>query len=160
MPSVLERKGKKAPDETHTYGYARYSVLGGVINTLILLLGSVAVIGNAIRRMFTPTPIHYDGMILFALVGVLVNVCGVLVTAKGESVNQKAVNLHLMEDVLGWAVVLVGAVVMRFTDFSLLDSLLSLGVAVFIFIHALHHLKEALDLFLEKAPCDVHTIQT
>lgn len=69
----LERKSKKQPDETYTYGYARYSVIGGVITTLILLFGSVMVIYNAITRIIDPTPINYNGMILFAVIGAVVN---------------------------------------------------------------------------------------
>ena len=58
----------------------------------------------------------------------------------------------MLEDVLGWLVVLIGAVVMRFTDFKIIDPLMSIGVAVFIFINAIGGLKEVLDLFLEKTP--------
>ena len=157
----LEKKSKKQPDETHTYGYARYSVLGSVITTLILLVGSVAVIGNAIGRMINPVPIRYNGMIVFALVGVCVNLCAAFFTRGGDSLNQKAVNLHMLEDVLGWVVVLVGAVVMRFTDIAVIDPAMSIGVAVVILINALKNLKAVLDLFLEKTPhgIDLHEIK-
>ena len=149
---VLERKSKRQPDETYTYGYARYSVIGSVITTLILLFGSVTVIYNAIGRLFSPTEIHYDGMIVFAVVGVIVNFGAAFFTREGDSLNQKAVNLHMLEDVLGWVVVLVGAVVMRFTDLAFIDPIMSIGVAVFIFINAAKNLKEAVDLFLERTP--------
>ncbi len=148
----LERKSKKQPDETFTYGYARYSVLGSLITTAILLVGSVLVIGNAVYRIFHPVTIHYDGMILFAVAGAALNLLAAYLTHAGDSLNQKAVNLHMLEDVLGWIVVLIGAVIMRFTDIAILDPILSVGVAVFILIHALKNLKEALDLFLEKIP--------
>jgi len=148
----LEKKSRGQPDETYTYGYARYSVLGGVFTTLILLASSAIVIYNAVVRMITPAEINYDGMIVFAVVGVCVNAWGAVVTNKGQSLNQKAVNLHMLEDVLGWAVVLVGAVVMKVTDIAVLDPILSVGVAVFIAVHSIRHLKEALGLFLEKAP--------
>ena len=151
----LEGKSKKQPDSVYTYGYARYSVLGGMITTLILLLGSVMVIYSAIGRILNPVPINYSGMILFAIVGAVVNLCAAWFTREGDSLNQRAVNLHMLEDVLGWIVVLVGAVVMRFTDISILDPLMSMGVAVYILIHAVKNLKEILDLFLEKAPQDV-----
>ena len=148
----LERKSSKAPDATHTYGYARYSVLGGLITTVILLAGSCLVICNAVLRLLNPTPIHYNGMLIFAVVGVLVNLAAAIFTRNGHSINQKAVNLHMLEDVLGWLVVLVGALVMRFTDWVFLDPIMSLGVAVFILVHAVGTLKEILDLFLEKTP--------
>ena len=148
----LEKKSKKQPDEAYTYGYSRYAVIGSVLTTLILLLGSLAVIYHAILRMIDPVEINYNGMILFAIVGVCVNLAAALVTRDGDSLNQRAVNLHMLEDVLGWIVVLVGAVVMRFTNFYMIDSLMSIGVAIFILVNALKGLKEALDLFLEKTP--------
>ena len=148
----LEKKSKKKPDEHYTYGYARYSVIGSVITTLILLVGSVLVVYNAILRIINPTPINYNGMIIFAVIGALVNFMAAFFTREGDSLNQKAVNLHMLEDVLGWLVVLVGAIIMRFTDISIIDPLMSIGVAVFIFINAFKNLKEAVDLFLEKTP--------
>ena len=148
----FEKKSRKQPDAVYTYGYARYSVLGSVITTLILLLGSALVIYNAVHRILSPTEINYNGMIVFALVGVGVNFCAALFTKDGDSLNQKAVNLHMLEDVLGWLVVLIGAVIMRFTDIAVIDPLLSIGVAIFILISACKGLKEAVDLFLEKTP--------
>lgn len=155
----LEKKSKQQPDEIYTYGYARYSVVGGFITTLILVISSVAMIANAIGRIIFPTQIHYDGMILFALIGVCVNFFAAFFTRDGDSLNQKAVNLHMLEDVFGWAIVLIGAVMMRFTDFALLDPIISLGVSVFILINAIHNLKVVLSLFLEKAPCNVAEIK-
>ena len=152
----LEKKSKKQPDKTYTYGYARFSVMGSVITTLILLFGSCAVIYNAVIRIFNPVEINYNGMIIFAVIGALVNFLAAYFTKDGDSLNQKAVNLHMLEDVLGWLVVLVGAVVMRFTDISIIDPILSIGVAIFIFINAIKNLKEVLDLFIEKIPQDIN----
>ena len=126
----LERKGEK------------YSIIGAFITTITLLIGSVVTICNAIGRLIDPTKINYDGMIVFAIVGVCVNFCAAIVTREGDSLNQKAVNLHMLEDVLGWIVVLIGAIVMRFTDFALLDPIMSIGVSVFILINAIRNLKE------------------
>ena len=148
----LEKKSKKQPDEIYTFGYARYSVMGSVIITLILFVGSAAVIFSSIERIFDPVDINYNGMILFALIGASINLCAAWFTKDGHSVNQKAVNLHMLEDVLGWIVVLLGAVIMRFTDISIIDPVMSIGVALFILINAVKNLKEALDLFLEKIP--------
>ena len=152
----FEKKSRRAPDEKYTYGYSRYSIIGGVITTVILLIGSVAVIVNAISRILSPVEINYDGMIIFAVIGASVNLLAALFTREGDSINQRAVNLHMLEDMLGWIVVLIGAIVMRFTDFALLDPLMSVGVALFILVNALKNLKEIVDLFLEKTPCEVN----
>ena len=151
----LERKSKKKADNKYTYGYIRYSVLGGVITTTILLVGSLLVIINAIKRLINPVDVNYSGMIVFAIVGVCLNFIAAYITKEGDSINQKSVNLHMLEDVLGWIVVLIGAVVMKFTNISIIDPIMSIGVAVFILIHALKNLKKALDLFLEKTPEDI-----
>ena len=138
---ILEKKSKKQPDAEYTYGYARYSVMGSVITTLILLVGSAAVIWGAVGRMINPVEINYNGMIIFAIIGVIVNLGAAFVTREGDSLNQKAVNLHMLEDVLGWIVVLVGAIVMKFSDFVIIDPILSIGAAVFILINAIKNLK-------------------
>ena len=114
------------------------------------------VIYNAVLRIINPTEINYDGMIIFAIVGVCINFGAALLTRDGDSLNQKAVNLHMLEDVLGWIVVLIGAIVMRFTDISIIDPLMSIGVAVFIFVNAVKNLGEVFDLFLEKTPRNVN----
>lgn len=151
----MERKSKKHADNKYTYGYVRYSVLGGVITTTILLVGSVLVIIGAIKRLFNPVKVNYSGMIIFAVVGVVLNIIAAYVTREGDSINQKSVNLHMLEDVLGWIVVLIGAIIMRFTDISIIDPIMSIGVAIFILFNSLKNLKRVLDLFLEKTPDDI-----
>ncbi len=151
----LEKISKKQPDRKYSYGYLRYSVLGGLITTLILFFGSIVVIYNAVHRIFNPVEINYSGMIIFAIVGVIVNFLAAFVTRDGDNINQKAVNLHMLEDVLGWIVVLVGAIVMKFTDIAVIDPIMSILVALFILINAFKNLKEILDLFLEKTPQNI-----
>ncbi len=151
----LEKKSKKRADKKYTYGYIRYSVLGGVITTTILLVGSILVMIGAIKRFFNPVEVNYQGMIIFAIVGVILNTLAAIVTKDGDSINQKSVNLHMLEDVLGWIVVLVGAIIMNFTDITYLDSIMSIGVALFILINALKNLRTIIDIFLVKTPKDI-----
>lgn len=151
----LEKKSKKKPDEKYTYGYIRYSVIGSLITTLILIVGSVFVIYNAVNRILNPVEINYNGMIVFAIIGVIVNFMAAYFTREGHSLNQKSVNLHMLEDVLGWIVVLIGAIVMRFTDVKIIDPILSILVAIFILKNALNNLKHVTNLFLEKTPDNI-----
>ena len=154
---ILERRSKKAANDTYTYGYMRYSVIGGWITTTMLIIGSLVMIYHAIDRMINPTEIRYNGMILLAVIGVCVNTCAAFFTHTGDSLNRKAVNLHMLEDVLGWAVVLVGAVFMRLTGIAIIDSILSAGVALFILVQAIGNAKDISDVLLEKAPCHIKT---
>ena len=153
---ILEKKSKKKANYKYTYGYVRYSVLGSIITTLILLLGSVFVIFESIKRIFNPIDINYNGMLIIAIFGLVINFLAAYFTKDGKSLNQKSVNLHMLEDVLGWLVVLIGAIIMKFTSIVLIDPLLSLIVALFILISAFKNLKEIVDLFLEKTPDDIN----
>lgn len=155
----LEVKSNKKPDNNYTYGYIRYSVLGSVITTLILLMGSIFVIYNAIVRIFNPVEINYNGMIIFAILGVVINFFAAYFTKEGYSLNQKAVNLHMLEDVLGWAVVLIGAIVMKFTNIIIIDSILSILVALFILINSLKSFIKVLNIFLEKTPNNIDLVE-
>ena len=152
---ILEKISKKKPDEKYTYGYARYSVLGALITTIVLTVGSIFVILGGINRILNPEMINYDGMIIFAIFGVVINFLAAYFTREGDSINQKAVNLHMLEDVLGWVVVLIGSILMKFTNISLVDSIMSIGIAIYILINAFKNLKDILDLFLEKTPKDI-----
>ena len=96
---ILERKSKKKPDNKYTYGYLRYSTLGALITTIILITGSIFVITNSVKRLISPEVINYNGMILFAIFGTVINYIAALYTKEGDSLNQKAVNLHMLEDV-------------------------------------------------------------
>lgn len=151
----LERLSQKGPDKKYTYGYYRYSVLGGTIQSMLLLCGSVFVAYSAICRFVAPQPVDYSGMMLVAIIGFAVNFAAAWFTSGEGSLNQRAINLHMLEDVLGWAAVLVGAVVMRFTDWGFIDPALSLALSVFIGINALKNLKRVLDIFLEKTPKEI-----
>ena len=151
----LEKKSVHRPDQTYTYGYLRYSLVGGMFTTLILLLGSIFVIINAIYHLVHPVSINYDGMIALALVGTVINFCAAYLTREGDSLNQKSVNPHMLEDVLGWLIVLIGAIIMKFVDITYIDPILSIFVAIFILKNALQNFFSILDVFLEKAPSGI-----
>ena len=155
----LEKKSNRAPDEVYTYGYRRYSVLAGFFGTLMLLIGSLVVIYHAVGRIITPRPVFYDHMLWFSLAGILFNGIAAYITHGGESVNQKAINLHMAEDVLGWIAVFLGAVLIKFTHLWVIDPLLSVGVAVFVMVNAARNLKKSLDILLEKAPEGISVAQ-
>ena len=121
-----------------------------------MLCGSLLVIYNAANRLFNPIDINYDGMIIIALIGILFNIIAVYKTKGGHSLNQEAVNLHLLQDVLSWIVVLIGSILIKFTKINYIDSIMSFIISIYIIIHALKHLKIVLDLFLEKTPDNVN----
>ena len=149
---ILEEKSKKEPDDKYTFGYGRYSVSGSLIMTVILIVGSVFVIIHACDRIIHPAEIDYNGMLLFAAFGMGVNFIAAVATRGDGSLNQQAVSLHMFEDVLGWGVVLLGAILMKFTDITYIDPIMSIGVSIFLLVHAFKHFKEICDIFFEKTP--------
>ena len=149
---AFERESKNPPNGRYTYGYGRYSVVGGLVTVAVLLTGSFIAIYNAVCRLISPVEIDHGGMIVLAGVGLAVNLFSALLAHRGESLNQRAVRLHILEDVLGWAVVLLGGVIMKLTDLSFLDPVLSIATSVFVLINALKLLRDILDVILEKAP--------
>ena len=97
----LEKISKREPNDKYTYGYIRYSVLGAIFTNMVLMVSSILVIISAVKRLMNPVIINYDGMIILAILGTIINFMAVYFTRNGESLNQKAVNLHMLEDVLG-----------------------------------------------------------
>lgn len=151
----LDRKSKKKANNKYTFGYLRYSMIGSFIATLVLLVSSFFVIVHSAGKIINPVEINYDGMIIFAVIGIIVNAIVAYITRKGHSFNEKVINLHMLEDVLGWIIVLIGSVIMRFTGLSIIDPILSIIVSGFIIFKAFEHLKVVIDLFLEKTPDDI-----
>ena len=158
----LEKKSKHKPDNKYTYGYIRYSILGALITTSILTVGSILVIISAVNRLFNPVILNYNGMIVISIFGIVFNFLAAYMTKDGNSLNQRSVNLHMLEDVLGWVVVFIGSLLIKFTNISYIDSIMSILIACYILFHALINLKSVLDLFLEKTPqnIDIDNLKT
>jgi len=149
---ILEKKSEKKPDSKYTFGYARYSVLGALVTSTVLLLGSVVMIYNAIPRIINPVEVNYDGMLLLGILGLVVNGVGAFVTSHGNKLNEKAVSLHLLEDVLGWVAVFIVSIIMKVFDIPVLDPILSIFITLYILWHVINNYKSIFAIFLQKAP--------
>lgn len=147
-----ERLAKRKPDSRFTYGYKRFPVLAAMVNAVFLLGASAFVLSRAIPLVINPEPVHAMGMIWLAILGIIFNGAAALKLSKGDSLNQKVVRLHLLEDTLGWMAVLIGAVIIRFTGLLWIDPLLGIMIAVFIIYNAIKNLKVALTIFLQAIP--------
>ena len=158
----LENYAQKGRSKTFSFGYKRFSPLSALINAIILLVGSIIIIYESVPRLLNPEPVDYQGMLYLAIVGVLMNGAAVLRLKKSsDSINQRTVMLHLLEDALGWVAVLVGSIVMMLTDWALIDPLLSVGIALFILWNAFKNLPKVLRIFLQATPenMDIESIR-
>lgn len=154
---VLEKQSGQGRTSTFSYGKRRFSTLAAFLTSLILMAGSIVILTEAIPRFFAVEAVKTTGVLWLAIAGVLFNGLAILRLRSGEqkSLNQRAVMLHLAEDVLGWVAVLVGAVVMYFTGWYWIDPLLSAGIAVIIFYNATRNIAATLRIFLQAAPATV-----
>jgi len=148
----LEKLSKRKPDQQYTFGYKRFSLLGALINCIILLVGSIIIIINAIPRLINPSTVDNEGMIVFAILGIFFNGIAVLFIHKEKSLNAKTIALHLLEDVLGWMAILIISIVMLFIYLPILDTILSIVIAVFILIQVLKNLKAIFHVLLQAVP--------
>ena len=152
---VFSENGKKGRDEEYTYGYKRFSLLGAIINSLILVVGSVVILFNAVPRLFHPEQPDSGGMLILAVLGVAINGVAVLRLKRGHSLNERVISLHLLEDVLGWVAILIGALVMHFVDVPILDPILSIAITLYVLFHVYKNIKESLHIILQGAPIDI-----
>jgi len=155
MAWYFQKISKKKPDGKYTYGYKRFSILSALLNSLILLSGSGIVLYESFVRLFHPVHSDAKGMLLLAVIGVLVNGFAAFRLKKGDNLNERVVSLHLLEDVLGWVAVLIASIVMIFTDLSILDPILSIGISCFILYNVYHNLRKAFRVILQGKPDEV-----
>ena len=148
----LERYADKKPDEKYSFGYARFSLLSALLNSLILVGGSVLVLVRSIPRILNPQEVHPEGMLVFAILGILINGAAVLKMRSGTSLNEKAVSWHLLEDVLGWAVILVGSIILLFFDVPVIDPLLSVFITLYVLFNVVRNIKQILHILMQGVP--------
>ena len=148
----LQKASEKERDQRFSYGYGRLSLLAALINGVVLLAGSIVVIVLVIPRLFEPQVVDATGMFWLALLGIAFNGFSFWRNRRSQSLNAKMVNWHLLEDVLGWTVVLAGSIVMHFGDYPWLDPLMALGVTLFILWNVFKSLGRVTKIFLQSNP--------
>lgn len=148
----LERFSTKKETAQFSYGYRRLSLLGALINTLILIVGSTFILVEAIPRLFAPEETNATGMLALALLGILVNGIAAYRVSGNSGLNAKVVSWHLFEDLLGWVVVLIGSLIMMFVDAPIIDPLLSVGITIYVIWNVLKYLRQTAKIFLQAVP--------
>lgn len=151
----LDIKSKQSPTKAFSFGYRRFSLLGALINSIVLIAGSIYVIKEAIGRILNPESSDATGMLIFAIIGVAVNGYAAWKLSKGKTLNERVISWHLLEDVLGWTAILIVSIVLHFKDIQYLDPALSLLITIYILWNVVSRLKETLVIFLQGEPVDV-----
>ena len=159
LSTLFEKISTKKEDHNYTLGYKRYSLLGALLTSVILLVGSTLVIVENIPKLLAPEKVNYDGMLILGIVAIAVNTAASRVVSHGHSHNESILSLHFLEDILGWLAVILVSLILRFTDWYFLDPLLSLVIAGFILSKALPKFWENIQIFLDHVPSDVDLSQ-
>ncbi|RSJ59014.1 Cadmium, cobalt and zinc/H(+)-K(+) antiporter [Streptococcus gordonii] len=157
MSALLETISNREEDGKYTLGYKRFSLLGAILTAVILMIGSVLVILENITKIVHPQPVNEEGVLWLGISAVSINVLASLVVRKGKTKNESILSLHFLEDTLGWLAVILMAIILRFTDWYILDPLLSLVISIFILTKALPRFWSALKIFLDAVPDGVET---
>ena len=159
LSTLFEKISNRKEDPNYTLGYKRYSLLGALLTSVILLIGSTLVIVENVPKLFAPEKVNYDGMLVLGIVAIAVNTAASRVVSHGHSHNESILSLHFLEDILGWLAVILVSLILRFTDWYFLDPLLSLVIAGFILSKALPKFWENIQIFLDHVPSDVDLSQ-
>ena len=152
ISAFLESISNREEDSHYTLGYKRFSLLGAMVTAVILMTGSGMVILENMVKLFHPQPVNEEGLLWLGIIAISVNVLASLVIRKGQTKNESILSLHFLEDTLGWLAVILMAIVLRYTDWYILDPLLSLAISLFILSKAIPRFWSTLRIFLDAVP--------
>ncbi len=150
----FEKKSKKLPNKEYSYGYLRYTLLGSLIASFILLVGSVVIIYNVVPRLMTPQEVNYDAMIIFGIFGLLINLYAAIKVIRSKEKDKK-INTHLIEDSVIWLFLLIGSICIKVWNLIIIDPILSLLIAVYILYQVYKYMRNIYNIFMEKVPKNI-----
>lgn len=153
---LLEKKSGQGRNSKYTYGYARFSLLGNLINTIVLLLGGVIIIQNGINRLLNPEEIHEIIMIFFSCFGILVNGYGAYKLFDSKSEKNSALFLNIFADFFAWISILFSAIVALVFHIYFLDALLSLCIAIWLIFEGLKNARNIFNILMQAVPKELN----
>lgn len=154
-----DKLSRREANQKYTFGYKRFSLVSALLNGTILLIGSVFVIKEAIERLDSPEVVKPEGMLYLAILGIVVNSFAAYRLSKDEGLNVKMLMYHLLEDLLGWAAVLVVSVILLFKPWYVLDSVLSILISLIILRGVLKNLLKVGKIFVQHFPEEIQREQ-
>ncbi|HEX4200016.1 MAG TPA: cation diffusion facilitator family transporter, partial [Chthoniobacterales bacterium] len=148
---------RRAPSSRHTYGMRRSSILAALFNALFLLFAIGAIAWEGIQRFWHPEPVSGWTVVIVASIGIVVNGITALLFASGqkEDLNVRAAFLHMAADTAVSAGVVLGGLLILYTQWYWIDPVLSLVITVMIFWGTWGLLRESVDLSLDAVPSSI-----
>lgn len=149
------RLTSRPASEKYTFGYYRHSILTAFINNMFLIIISVFILYKAIVRYFNPVSVESTLMIVFSVLGIIINAIILYILRSNDNMNVKSAFLHFVGDAVGDVSVLIGAIMIHLTNLNMIDTLLSAILSILILRSAIKMALECIKIFLESVPKDV-----
>ncbi|MGR3888436.1 cation diffusion facilitator family transporter [Pseudomonas sp. 1152_12] len=151
---VAIQVAKRAADRKRTFGYARFEILAAAFNALLLFGVAFYILYEAYQRLQAPAEIQSTGMLVIAVLGLIVNlICMKLLSAaSGESLNVKGAYLEVWSDMLGSIGVIIAALVIMFTGWGWIDSVVAAAIGFWVLPRTWTLLKESMNVLLQGVP--------
>lgn len=151
----FEKISNRGASEEYSYGYQRFSLLGAFVTSVVLIIGGVLIILHTIPELINPQLVNNQGVFWVAIAAIIINGFSVWLMSRGESANEKLLNIHLFEDLFGWIAVLLMSIILNYTDWYILDPLLSIGIALWILYMTIPEFFRISKIFLQAVPSNV-----
>jgi cobalt-zinc-cadmium efflux system protein len=155
----FENKSEKGSTDKYSYGYARFSLLGAMVNAFTLLLGSVYIVYRSVKEIINPQMPKVEWMIGIAILGVVLNGIAAWKLKSGKSINKQVMTIHLLEDTVGWLAVLIAGIILLFFNIPIIDPILAIIINITVLIFVLIKLVKALKILMQKVPSNVNLPQ-
>ena len=151
---VAIRVGRRPADKKRTFGYYRFEILAAAFNAILLFAVALYILFEAYQRFSIPPAIDSTLMLVVASVGLVINLISMrlLSGGKDESLNIKGAYLEVWSDMLGSAGVIVGAIVIKMTGWTWVDSAVAVGIGLWIVPRTWQLLRVSLNILLEGVP--------
>lgn len=148
---------KVKPNEQYTYGYSKTTILVALFNAVVLLVSIGAIGYEAAHRFLNPEPLPGKTIALVAGIGIIINATTALFffRAKEKDLNIKSAYLHLMSDAIVSLGIVIGGMLMYYTNYFWLDSVISIAIALVILFSTWNLLKQSLRLSLDAVPANI-----
>lgn len=148
----FERLSLREGDIRYTYGYKRFSIFGALISSVVLLVSSTFILIESIPRLISPETTYAPGIVVFAVVGVIVNGAAMFRLRHLKGLNARVVALHFLEDILGWIAVLIMGTILLFKEIYILDPILAIIITLYILINVFKNIKGLFAVFMQAVP--------
>lgn len=146
---IFEKISKKEVNNKYSYGYLRFTYIGYFITSILLLIGSILMLSLSIPRLIDVKEVNYDAMILFSVFGILIYGY----TAYSQKDKK---DIHLLEDLIGWIIILIGSILIKVLNNFIIDPIIAILIALYILFQVYRYLKEVFEMIMSKTPKNIN----